>query len=596
MPRRSLVGLVLAGLVVGLVLTWWSPVAHAATITVTTTVDELLTGGGCSLREAIRAANLDMAGGGCPAGSGADTISLPAGTFKLTLAGRDEDRGFTGDLDITAGLTIVGAGASSTIIDGNGQDRVFEIPANVNVSISRVAIRNGLAAGDRTTSGIEAFGGGILNYGTLQLSDSVMTGNRTSIGVDIGPSSGGAIYSTGTAVLDDTRVEGNSAVGYDRRGSGGGITNAGGTLTLNESRVLGNTASVQLSGGAIGGGIHNSDGTVTVRDSSVSGNQALGGGSRAGAEPGTGGGIANGDTLELVRSTVSGNSATGGFGSEEESNGGGQGGGIWNTASLAVTDSTVSGNTAGGAQDFGGGRGGGIANRSGGTTTLRNSTVSGNRAAAGATLGGGQGGGIANTSTLLLLSSTVSNNSADGSTATANGTGGGINGSATIQNTILAGNTAVQGPNCAGTLSSLGYNLVGEVSGCTVTGDAPGTMTGVTASLGRLGNNGGPTQTHALLPGSLAIDNGTITDCPPTDQRGQARPRDGNRDGTVRCDIGAYEAAAVPSTPTPTATRTPTQTPTATQTVPPGSTPTATVRPINGYEVYLPLVQNRSRR
>ena len=85
--------------------------ASAAIITVTTTNDEYGTGPGCSLREAVGAAGTDSAFGGCPAGSGDDVISLPAGTYVLTQTGPGEDLNVTGDLDIYSTMTISGAGA-----------------------------------------------------------------------------------------------------------------------------------------------------------------------------------------------------------------------------------------------------------------------------------------------------------------------------------------------------------------------------------------------------------------------------------------------------------------------------------------------------
>ena len=119
---------VAAALLVGLPLSMApAPVAQAATLTVTTATDELNADGDCSLREAIRAANLDMRVDACLAGSGADSITLPAGTYTLGIGGRGEDGAATGDLDITGALTLTGAGASATIISAHGLDRVFEI-------------------------------------------------------------------------------------------------------------------------------------------------------------------------------------------------------------------------------------------------------------------------------------------------------------------------------------------------------------------------------------------------------------------------------------------------------------------------------------
>ncbi len=101
--------------------------ARAATIAVTTAVDELDADGDCSLREAIRAANLDVAGDACPAGAGADEVVVPAGIYTLAIAGIAEDGGLTGGLDVTADLILTGAGAGTTIIDGGRLDRVVHI-------------------------------------------------------------------------------------------------------------------------------------------------------------------------------------------------------------------------------------------------------------------------------------------------------------------------------------------------------------------------------------------------------------------------------------------------------------------------------------
>ena len=91
-------------------------------------------GGQCSLRAAIMEANALV---------GDDVIIVPAGTYTLTIAGSGEDLGATGDLDITDKVTLIGAGADITIIDGNGTDRVFDIAYGVTAVFNYVTITNG---------------------------------------------------------------------------------------------------------------------------------------------------------------------------------------------------------------------------------------------------------------------------------------------------------------------------------------------------------------------------------------------------------------------------------------------------------------------
>ncbi|MBI4498413.1 MAG: hypothetical protein HY689_10985, partial [Chloroflexi bacterium] len=397
----------------------------------------------CTLRAAIMEAN---------ALPGDDTITLPAGTYTLTIAGQDEDGTTTGDLDITDNLTITGAGAASTIIqacdaganpDCTGIDRVFHVLTGATVTISGVTIRKGNAASNN----------------------------------------GGGIYSSGMLTVSQSTISGNSAA------YGGGISNTG-DLTASQGTISGNSASY-------GGGIYNT-GTLTVSQSTVSGNSAA---------TFTGGGISNLGSLTVSQSTVSGNSA------------GTDAGGIYNGGNLTVNNSTVSGNSAGADA-------GGIYNNDG-TATVSNSTISGNVAVS-------YGGGIKNDRPITVVNSTLYANSA------AQGAGiisDHLRASAAFSGTIVAG--SIGGPNCSGTITSNGYNLSSDAT-CSLAG--AGDLENTDPLLGPLQDNGGPTQTHALLVGSPAIDavptaNCTDADGNPltVDQREAARPQ-----GTA-CDIGAFE-------------------------------------------------------
>jgi hypothetical protein len=267
-----------------------------------------------------------------------------------------------------------------------------------------------------------------------------------------------------------------------------------------------------------GGGIYNCFGTLTVIDSIITGNKITSGN----GSDGYGAGIYNcpSSTLTLINTTISNNSAL-------------IGGGICNGGALTIMDSTFSGNVARQQE------GGAIANY--GTLTITNSTVSGNiaRPSLLGSLAGGilNGGLFQSNGTLVINNSTLSGNSASG------GTGGGIynvkGSTVVLQNSIVANNT---GGNCSGTLTSNGYNLSSDDS-CSFNG--PGDLNNTEPLLGRLQNNGGPTQTMALRQGSPAIDSGNPSGCTDgdgnllkTDQRGEPRP---DKEDTGGCDMGAYE-------------------------------------------------------
>ena len=228
-----------------------------------------------------------------------------------------------------------------------------------------------------------------------------------------------------------------------------------------------------------------------------------------------GGGIFNRGTLTVTNSTVSGNSARGMPG---------RGGGIFNLGTLTVTNSTVTGNIVGGA--FGLGYGGGIENQ--GTAAVNNSTVTGNTAA--------RGGGIAN----LQGSVTINNSTVSGNSVHFADDGGGIYGTARPSRTALW--RTIRAGTAAGGVTSNGYNLSSDGT-CNFhnTGD----LNNTDPKLGPLQNNGGPTQTQALLDGSPAIDAGNPSGCTDgnghlltTDQRGMPRP---DHEDTGGCDMGAYE-------------------------------------------------------
>lgn len=596
-PRRRLVAvLAIAGLALILLP---GHLARAAEIALTST-SGARGGPGCRLRDAITAANTDVATGGCTAGNGADTIILTAGaTYTLTevdnTTARNSIEEPNGLPSVTSDITIRGNGATITrsSADGTPAFRLLHVASGGRLTINDATLTNGMPA---TQPGLGGDGGGILNEGVLTLINVAVAANSagdTALTWTVGQANplagcagrGGGVFNAGTLTLTAGSVSFNhagSATSYDGMdetcpGAGGGVYNdTAATLTLNGTTLNSNAAGdgIDFSGGD-GGGIFNA-GTLVVMGSTITGNGA---GYSHDWNGGNGGGIANaaGGKLIVVDSTVSSNGA--GCGDAE----GGYGGGIYNTGTAELIRCTVSGNSAG--YGTGDGNGGGIANGQGGTLGVVNSTVSGNQA------GNyhGEGGGIFNAGTLTLMSCTISGNGI-------NGTGGGGNGGgvansgppAAVRNTLIAGNSTAGdsdafGDDCYGALASQGYNLIQDASDCTVTGDTTGNITNVDPGLGPLQDNGGPTQTLALLPGSPAIDAGNPNGCTDpdgnvlaTDQRGAPRAVAGD----ARCDIGAYETtlpAWATITPTPTATPTNTPpTPTVTLTPTPTLTPTAT--------------------
>jgi hypothetical protein len=216
--------------------------AYAASITVTSTADVIDAAASCasvtvaslpgpngltSLREAICAAN---------ANSDADTITLPAGTFVFTRTGND-DNASLGDLDITQSVTINGAGAGSTIIDGQNADRIFDIApisiCNCAVNFSGLTLRNGSASSSNFSVG----GAMYINQGTtVTISNSILSNNQSVT------STGGAIENRGSLTLTNVTMQNNTAKAL------GGAINSIRSLTVTNSTFTNNQAEA---GGAL---------------------------------------------------------------------------------------------------------------------------------------------------------------------------------------------------------------------------------------------------------------------------------------------------------------------------------------------------------
>jgi hypothetical protein len=373
----------------------------------------------------------------------------------------------------------------------------------------------------------------VSNTGNLTLNDLTLTDG--AMNSDVG---GGAIYNAGgTVTINDSLLSGHSATNSQ---GGGAIRASGGVTTINTSTLSNNQASNSNGGG----GIYADNGaTVNINDSTLSGNAAAN----------TNGGaisIGSGSNNVTINGSTLGSNNTAGGGAALAINSG----------AVTLTNSTVSGNTS----QFSGG--GGLYNN-GGTMTLNNTTVTGNVTA-------GSGGGIlSNSGTLNLNRSIISGNTANtsfdsGYEIVSNG----------IEN---ANNYNVFGRSGISNNRAFAFSFTPGATDFNATDN--GTPTAIGSILNTtLANNGGPTQTHALVSGSPAIDFAPSAACAAApinnvDQRGSPRNTDGNGSASANeCDGGAYEAAgSATNTPTPTDTATPTNTPTDT------ATPTATSTPTN---------------
>ncbi|HSB90658.1 MAG TPA: choice-of-anchor Q domain-containing protein [Anaerolineales bacterium] len=546
----------------------------------------------CSLREAVLAAN---------ATEQAETILLPPGTYTLTLAGGGEEAAASGDLDLVGEVTVTAAGEAdpaSVVVDASQLgDRAFHLLSGsatvkgltvlggeaeaggairVDAASSLSLLQANIQGGQATGAG---GGGAVYSEGSLTLEGATITGA-------LSVTRGGALMNIGTASLVDSTVRDNAA--YQ---SGGGIANlgtltiTGGLIQLNYAREkdyplpnpagegggLSNLGSLDLvnvnvtdnHASSRGGGIF-STGTLTMQGGRIDYDEAVSGGDLTldgnaqaslsdvvlvGYAKAEGSAIFVASTARAVLTRLIASGRTEG-----------DGGVIYNAGELTVSDSLIENGV--------GDHGGAIFNS--GTATIENSTIQVSKARV-------EGGGIYSSGSIRLMGSTVEQNEAV--------TGGGLylSGSATLENCTVSGNTsdtqgggiwtqagtiqvvhctitdnaAVEGSgvylgadlqlansilalnpgstDCAGPGTAIGRgNLQGDAS-CAL--PLTGNLAGVDPLLDRLRPNGDRPATHALLPGSPAIDAADALLCLRTDESGASRPQG---DG---CDSGAVEAA-----------------------------------------------------
>ncbi|MBD2460633.1 hypothetical protein H6G89_06205 [Oscillatoria sp. FACHB-1407] len=443
-------------------------------------------------------------------------IALVIPQVSITGAGTLTETGTTGTFTIsrgsnTLGDLVVNLGVAGDATFGAGGDYTVTGASSFNASTGTVVIPDGVSSVTITVTA----------------NDDIQAEAAEAIALMVQPGTGYTIATGGMATLtiaaNDTVVTntGDRGEGSLRQAVINANAFAGAdTISFDTAGSFATPQTIQLSSGQL-----ELTGDVTITGTGA--NQLT---------------LDGGDRSRLFRvntgvtANISGVTITNGFAS------GGDGGGILNAGNLTLTNSVVSNSEA---DRFGGG----IFNS--GTLTLLGSTLSGNQADQG-------GGGIGNTGGVAIANSTLSGNRSDGSggglgnlgpaaratlansTVTgnqANGSGGGVFDVVTLSNTLIAGNSSSTAPDVAGNVTSNGFNLIGNGTGATGFTPADQVGTGIAPInplLSPLGNYGGTTPTHALLPGSVAINAGSTAAAPATDQRGIARV------GTA--DIGAFES------------------------------------------------------
>jgi hypothetical protein len=427
-------------------------------------------------------------------GSGtAGSCTEAAFTSKFNIAGTKQIVFDCGALPVTIPFTstrtistptfttLLIDGGSKVTLQRSGSGNHFAVTSGATLTLKGITLTNGTATC-----------GGAVNVSSgasLILDDARFLSNQAF-------SQGGAVCNNGTTTATNSLFSGNLA------GTHGGAIGNYSTLTVTNSKFLNNSANTN------GGGI-DSVGSLTVTGSTFGGNAA---GFR-------GGGINSfvGTLLSISNSSFLTNTA-GLYGGGVASDG---------PAATTITGSTFSANSSanfGGAIEMSG---------TGSSFTLTNSTLTDNTAVS-------QGGGVwwnppSNTATLDILNSTIADNVAGGTGGNIHTGMAGLNALISLKNSIVSGGIP---SNCSGTVVTAGFNLEStNTCGFAAGGDKPN----VAANLGPLLKNAGTTMTRLPLPGSQAIDGGTNTGCPATDQQGVSRTRDGDGNGSSVCDIGATE-------------------------------------------------------
>ena len=560
-----------------------SETAVSNTITVNTTSDELNNDGDCSLREAIQSANTNSSVDDCAPGNGADVITLPAGTYTLSLTGSGEDVNATGDLDVLESLTINGAGSSSTIINGNALDRIFHVNPALSSDFSF------------QLEDLQITNGNIGNGAGVYLSSSTGRLLDVEISANAAITDGGGIYLNNSLLI----IEDSSEISTNTAAYGAGIlADDDSQLHIEDSSINHNIASKQ------GGGAYLDAGGVTIRNATIEYNEAAddGGGvytdrdilienstiqHNVAADEG-GGFHLDGGSLIFENSTVYSNTASLGGGMYQYTDAvhvrnsifrdnlaTTDGGGIYlyDEGGIIVEDSLFDGNQA----DASGG----------GIYVLEESALAVDRSTFISNSAGSDGGAIYTSSSdylyVYIRNSTLTQNEAvrdggavfayflgvafENSTVVANTAGrdgGGYYADGYFgyfYNTIMAGNSANGSESdsyadCYATdynLHSAGNNMFGQSTGCTeyrYDFTLPvGTI--FTDVLEPLADNGGPLlpdntrpQSFALKASSPAIDAGNNDFCPNDDQTGATRIN-GNA-----CDLGAVESGESATVPT----------------------------------------------